>query len=418
MAVAPRRRQLSNLEGRRLILHAQGFRRRPAKPTLTDVRRVAQRVGAIRIDSINVIVRSHCLVPYSRLGPYPMEALQTLAYERGVLFEGSARGTSFMPVHLYPLLRYRMAAEQAAGAQGPRGERLHDAYLEHVYQDVAARGPLMARELLEPGESRGKWWGWSDGKIALEHLLSCGRLAVAGRENFNRLYDLAERVIPGEALDAPAPDEGESVKQLLVLAAQSLGVAAGLELVFYFDVRGVPTITADGRRKYRRFPWKQILAELVEEGRLIEVDVEDWPTLGYMVPGTRVPPAVHVRALLSPFDSMMWGMADVAFDFGQPLAQQLYVPADRRIFGYYVLPFVLGEAFVGRCDLKADRKAHKLQVQSAYVESGQSRTHVAHELAAELRDLRAWLGLDGIEVADQGDLAPALRKALRGRTKL
>ena len=408
-----KRRQLSNLDARRLILSAQGLRQRPAKPTLADVRRIAEKVGAIRIDSINVLVRSHFLAPYSRLGPYAMDALDTLAYERGALFEGSARGTSFMPVQLYPLLRYRMAAEQAAGAQGPRGERLHDTYLEHVYQDVAARGPLMARELLEPGESRGKWWGWSDGKIALEHLLSCGRLAVAGRENFNRLYDLAERVIPATALDAPAPDEDEAVKQLLVLAAKALGVAVGLDLVLYFDVRGVPTLMADGRRKYRRFPWKQILTELVEDGRLIEVDVEDWPATGYMVPGTRMPPAVHVRALLSPFDSMMWGIADVAFDFGQPLAQQLYVPADRRIFGYYVLPFVLDEVFVGRCDLKADRKARTLQVQSAYVESGQKRAHVAQEMAAELRDLQTWLDLDGIDVADKGELAPALRKALR-----
>jgi uncharacterized protein YcaQ len=407
--------QLSQAETRRLTLAAQGFGRRPARPTTADVRRVAAKVLAIQMDTINVLVRSPYLPAYSRLGPYSMHSLDKLASTPGELFECWGHATSLMPVALFPIMRYRMADWAARDPMGPRGERPDDGYIEQVYREVAARGPITVAELSDPGESRGKWWGWRDGKIAVEYLWNCGRLAIAGRENFTRLYDLVERVIPADILDAPAPDREESQRQLMCLTAKSVGVASAHQLADYFGLRQNRARVRGSDGKLLKPIWPRLLRELVEEGRLVQVEVEDWPEAGYAVPGARVPKSIDAQALLSPFDSMMWGSADLCFDFGNPLAQQLYVPAERRIFGYYVLPFLLGDALVGRCDLKADRSARTLLVQGAFAEPEQDTTRIAGPLADELALMQTWLELDRIEVADNGDLATALRKNLHGR---
>jgi len=404
---------LSLAEARRLALAAQGFGREPRRPTLAHVRKVASTVRTIQIDSISVLVRSHYLPAYSRLGPYPMGAIEELAYVRRELFECWGHAACLVPVALHPLFRHRMDAQRNASPWTPGRSKPGSAYIEKVYGEVAERGPLEARELVDRGgRGAGSWWGWNEGKAALEHLLACGLLAVAGRRGFARLYDVAERVLPRAVLDAPAPSAEAAQKELLCLAADAVGVATARGLAGYF---GLDSHRVRVKRAGERFrpTWPRLVKELVEEGRLAEVDIEGWRDPGYMAPAARAPRSIDERALLSPFDSLVRCCAEPCFGFVQPLAQQLYVPAERRVYGYYVLPFLLGEALVGRCDLKADRARGALLVQSAFVEPGRDGRRVAAELVQELGRLRAWLELDRIEVAGRGNLARQLRSHVR-----
>jgi hypothetical protein len=406
---------VSLAEARRIALAAQGFGREPRKPTLAQVGKIASTVQAIQIDSISVLVRSQYLPAYSRLGPYPIGAIDELAYVRRDLFECWGHAACLMPVALHPLFRHRMDALRDASPWTPGRSKPDRAYVEEVYAEVAERGPLEASGLSDGGRRGGKWWGWNDAKSALEHLVACGRLAVAGRRGFTRVYDVAERVIPREVLDAPAPAAEPAQKELLCLAAKALGVATARRLGGYFglDSHRVRVKRADGKRFQPA--WPRLVTELVEEGRLVEADVEGWRDRGYMAPATRVPRSVDERALLSPFDSLVRCCAGPCFGFVQPLAQQLYAPADRRVYGYYVLPFLLGDALVARCDLEADRKRGVLAVQGAFVEPGHDGKRVAAELAQELRRMRMWLELDRIGIAGRGNLARRLRSHVRPR---
>ena len=398
-----------------MVLSAQGFAaRRPAQPKVGDVRKVAHRLRAIHLDSINVLVRSHHLVPYSRLGPYPMDALDVLAYDRRELFEGSAVSTYLLPVELHPLLRYKMDAHRARGAWSPNGARIDPRFVDAVHDEVAARGPLTVQELSDAGTPKGKWWGWSNGKSALEHLWRAGLVAIAGREDFTRVYDLAERVIPADVLGAPAPEPEEAQKALLCLTAEMLGLTTAKGIAHVFGLHYDHHARRDAQGKLPRPTWPRLVPQLVEEGRLVPVSVEGGGEQLYAAPGIRVPRAVDARALVSPFDRVL-AHAERVFGFVQHLAQQLYVPESRREYGYYVLPFLLGDELVGRCDLKADRQGRQLLVQAAYLEPGHDARRVAGELAAELRSMQAWLGLGGVLVGPRGDLADELRRAVRRR---
>jgi uncharacterized protein YcaQ len=214
-------------------------------------------------------------------------------------------------------------------------------------------------------------------------------------------------------LDAPTPGAEEAQKELLCLSAKAIGVTTARQLGGYLGLHSFRVRVRRSDGKPSRASWPRLVAELVEDGRLAVVSVEGWKDQGYIVPGTRVPRSIHVRALLSPFDSFIRASAELCCGFTNPLAQQLYVPPERRIYGYYVLPFLLGDTLVGRCDLKADRKRGALRVQSAYVEPRQDKKRVAGELAAELRQMQAWLELDELKVAGRGNLAAALRLAVR-----
>jgi hypothetical protein len=407
---------LSLAEVRRVALAAQGFGHEPRRPALAHVRKVAATVQAIQIDSISVLVRSHYLPAFSRLGPYPIDAMDALAYVRRELFECWGHAACLMPVALYPLLRHRMDRLRESSPWTPGRLKPDRRYLRKIYDEVAERGPLEAGELSDRGaRGAGKWWEWSAGKAGLEHLLACGLLAVAGRRGFTRLYDITERVIPRRVLDAPAPSAGEAQKELICLAARALGVGTARQLGDYFGLNSyrVRVKRADGKRSRATFP--RLVDELVEEGRLRQVSVEGWHVPGYMTPATRVPRAINERALLSPFDSLIRCSAESCFGFSQPLAQQLYVPAERRVYGYYVLPFLLGDRLVARCDLKAERRLGVLQVQGAFVEPGHGPKRVAAELAKEVERMRSWLELDDIQVADRGNLARQLRINLKPR---
>jgi hypothetical protein len=283
-------------------------------------------------------------------------------------------------------------------------------YVESVYSYVAANGPVSAGELPNAGKSTGNWWGWSDGKRAIEVLFRMGRVAVSGRRNFTRLYDLPDRVIPKEFLNAKAPPADDAKKQLLVLAAKACGIGAASDIAGYFHIETWWDRTHVKGRRRSELP--RLMAELVEEGRLEVAKVDGWGEKAYVVPKTAMPKAVHARALVSPFDPLMWNRTPTQRLFGFDYKIEIYVPEPKRIYGYYVLPFLLGDRFVARVDLKADRKNKMLLVPGVFFEPGVDRKQVAAELTEELQTMASWLELDRIEVGDRGDLAQPLRREL------
>lgn len=399
--------ELSAAEARRVALAAQGFAkpRPPREPGLRQLRALVASLGAVQIDSVNVLERSHYVVAYSRLGPYRRELFDRLAYERRAAFEYWAHAASFLPVELHPAFRWRMArfAEDKRWLVAlARVEKERPGYVAAVERQVAERGPLGARDLVDPAPreklntKHPHWWAWSDGKTVLEWLYESGRLAVAGRRNFERLYDLAERVLPAAVLSAPTLPEDEAQRALVRHAATALGVATLRDLADYFRL---PIATTRAR-----------VRELVDGGDLRPARVEGWNEAAYLGPGA-TPKRVEGRALLSPFDSLVWVRERGERLFGFRHSFELYVPAQKRQYGYYVLPFLLGDALVARVDLKAERSRWALLVQGAFAERGAPAGAVAHELARELRELASWLGLDRVEVLDRGDLAADLRRA-------
>ena len=413
---------LSLAEARRLAVASQGFGARPKRPSVAHVRELASRVHAFQIDSVNVLARAHYVAPFARLGSYPVAALDELAYKTRELFEYWGHAACLMPVSLYPFLRYRM--DQRAEWTRKHMASRRGAYIAKAYAEVAERGPLAAADLSDPGRRSGNWWGWSSGKRALEQLYDAGLLAIAGRRGFERLYDLAERVIPRAAREAPAVPRERAMKELIVLSAKAQGVGTADDLAGYFyvggwqDRRGPEPWWArrKGQPRARTEPIaKRLVAELAEEGRLIPVRVDGWRERAYLHRDARVPRRVAARAFVTPFDSLVWHRPRLERLFGMKYAIEIYTPQAKRIYGYYVCPFVLGDAMVARCDLKADRGRSVLIVHSAHLERGQDARRVLPQLAAELGELQAWLGLERIELARRGALAAKLRDLLRAR---
>jgi uncharacterized protein YcaQ len=401
---------LSSAEARRLALAALGFgARKPARAGAAHVRATAQRLGAIQIDSVNVLARAHYLPTFSRYGPYPMSALDDLAHGKRELFEYWGHAACFLPIELYPLMRWRMESQ----IQGWAGlEQKRKDFVEAVHREVAERGPMSAGDVSNGGKSTGPWWGWSDGKLALEILFNQGRVVVAGRRNFERVYDLPERVLPESVREAAAIDPRDAKKQLLVRAARSMGVGTAKDIVQYFHIDAWwDRSSVNGRRP----PAKTHLLfdELVEDGRLERVAVEGWKQPAYIVPGAKIQRAIDARAIVSPFDPVLWERkwTKSVFDFEYQI--EIYVPAPKRIYGYYVLPFVLGDRFAARVDLKADRKTSTLIVHASYVEPGFDAGVVAAALADELRSLARWLSLESFRVGAKGNLARPLRRVMR-----
>ena len=390
MARGPRTRtraSLSAAEARRLALSAQGFAdpRSEREPNGWDLRRVLKRVGLLQIDSVNVLERAHYLPAFSRLGPYPRDLLDRASHRAPRrLFEYWGHEASLLPVDLHPLLRWRM--ERAAGdAWGGmrRIQRDRPELVARVLEQVAERGPVAASELAESEPRRsGPWWDWSDAKRAVEWLFWSGQVSAARRRRFERLYDLPERVLPPAVLAASTPPVAEAQRELVRVAARSLGVAAERDLRDYFRL---PATDAKAR-----------VAELVESGELTPVAVEGWGrTRAYLAAGARIPRAIDGRALVGPFDSLIWERSRVRRLFGFDYRLEIYVPKPKRRHGYYVLPFLLGDRLVARVDLKADRAASVLRAQQVHLEEHVPAETIA-ELAAELETMAAWLGLDRV----------------------
>ena len=367
------------------------------------LRRLFQHTQLLQIDSVNVLQRAHYLPGWSRLGAYPTATLDAMAYKRRELFEYWGHEASLMPMELHPLMRWRMKRAEGKFETWGRLAKLAQErpdYVEHVYATVRDHGPITAGQLAAE-EKRGTdhWgWNWTDAKVAVEYLFWAGRVAARERRNFERLYDVPERVIPVDVLALPTPTEEEAHRELLVRAAQACGVGTVGDLADYFRIR---TPLARPR-----------IAELVEDGRLVEVEVRGWRNPAYALPELVVPRRTANRALLVPFDPLIWERDRTERMFGFHYRIEIYVPADKRVHGYYVLPFLLGDALVARVDLKSDRQSGVLLVQGAFAEAD-APPETATELAEELRGLAGWLGLSGVRVTPRGDLAPALSGALR-----
>ncbi|MCU1618936.1 MAG: uncharacterized protein JWR41_942 [Modestobacter sp.] len=388
---------------RRIALAAQGFADpRPAGDVGTrQLRRTVERLGVVQIDSVNVLSRSHYLPFFSRLGPYPRSALDALSNERHDLFEYWAHEASLLPVRLHPHLRWRMgAAEDHAWGTMVRLQRERPGYVIEVLDRVREGGPLKASQLLEPRPDRpGSMWNWHAGKVALEWLFFTGALTARARTaGFERVYDLTERVLPPAVVQAPTPDRADAVRELVRTAARALGVATETDLRDYFRLPPADARTA--------------IAELVESSELQPVRVDGWERPAWLDPQARRPRWIRARALLTPFDSLVWERPRVEriFDFRYRI--EIYTPAAKRVHGYYVLPFLLGDRLVGRVDLKADRQAGVLRVQAAYAEPGVDAGAVAAALAAELRTMADWMELEHVAVTGAGDLAPQLALAV------
>ncbi len=401
---------LTAAAARRIALAAQGFGRpRPSRlPGTRQIRELVTRLGVLQLDSVNVFNRAHYMPVFSRLGPYDRSLLDRIsAYDadRPVrrLVEYWAHEASLIPVENHPLFRWRMADVDAeAWGSIRRVIRERPELVADTLALVGRQGPIRARAtgIPRPEPRPGHMWNWHEGKVALEYLFYTGRVVAAGRANFERLYDLPERVLPAEVLAAPTPDPADAQRELMRIAAAALGVATEPDLGDYFRLP-----RADSKAR---------VAELAAAGELIEVAVAGWRAPAYLWPAARRPRRVEARALLSPFDPLVWFRPRAERLFGFRYRIEIYVPAAKRVHGYYVLPFLLGDTLVGRVDLKSDRQAGSLLVQAAFAEPGVDAGHVAAELAAELRLTAAWLGLDDVVVRRRGDLAPALQSAIRG----
>ena len=396
---------LSAVEARGIALAAQGFEgaRAASRPTRRQLMRALDHLGILQMDSVNVLVRSHYLPLFSRLGAYDTSHLDAAAYAgaQRVLFEYWGHQASLLPVGLHPLLRWRMArAERGLGLYRSLAQlgRRRRAYVDAILAEVAERGPLTASELSAGGRGRGSWWGWSQGKTALEWLFWSGRVTTATRRRFERVYDLTERALPPQVLAAPTPAEDDAHRSLVRMAARALGVATARDLRDYFRLDA-----ADANPR---------LAELVDAGELQPVRVEGWKDIAYLHRTAPRPGAVDARALLSPFDSLVWERQRTERLFGFHYRISLYTPAHQRSHGYYVLPFLLGDRLVARVDLKADRAARVLRVPAAHLEDGADRRRVATALLDELRAMAAWLGLERVETAARGGLLRAGRHAV------
>jgi hypothetical protein len=394
-------RDLSARQARRIALAAQGLAaRRPEGPAKRrDLRKLADRLGAIQIDSVNVLARAHYLPAFSRLGVYPLTLLEDEAWgKRPSLFEYWGHAASLMPLALQPLLRWRMTRTRGMrdGHWGSFALERRN-YIGQVLAEVERRGPVTGGDFAD-GPRKSGWWNWSHGKHALEWLFAAGLIATKTRRGFERVYDLIERVIPATVLDRPTPDEADAHRALLMIAARAMGVATEGDLRDYFRL---PVVETRAR-----------LADLIAAGELQLVDVEGWRQRAYLVADAKAPRRLAACALLSPFDNLIWRRERTERLFGARVRLEIYTPAHKREHGYYVLPFLLGESIAARVDLKADRKARRLLVQAAHLEPGADRAAVVPCLAGELARLANWLSLNEVAVFKKGNLAAALRHEL------
>ena len=362
---------------------------------------ILDRLGMLQIDSVNVLARAHYMPGYSRLGAYDTDLLDRAAYgRRRSLFEYWGHEASLIRLDLQPSLRWRMARARAGrgiyGGLARFGVERAD-FVAEVMREVERHGPLAARDLERGGKSAGSWWGWSDGKRALEWLFWAGLVTTRERRGFERVYDVTERVLPAAAA-LPTPPEDEAQRRLLLTAAAALGVATAGDLRAYWRIG-----PEDAAKR---------LAELVEAGELTPAQVEGWRQTAYIPrePATTRRPSA--AALVSPFDPLLWERDRVERLFGIRYRIEIYTPAEKREYGYYVLPFLHRDRIAARVDLKADRSAGRLLVNAAHLELPGKTDEVASVLGKELRELARWLKLGEITVAERGDLAPALAAAI------
>ena len=422
---------LTAAQARRIALRAQGLdrggtARAVARPTARHLQAVVDRLGLLQIDSVNVLARAHLMPTFSRIGPYDTALLdRATSQPPRRLVETWAHEASFVPPETYRLLGWRRRAYLHHAWGMIRDVPLqHSAVVDEVRDLVTARGPLTSRDVHavlaqeHPRSAGGEWgWNWSVAKRALEFLFFTGEIGSAGRTaSFERRYDLTERIVPPEVLALPEPSDAEAVRALVALGARAHGVGTSRCFADYFRVRGPRVARA--------------VDELVEDGVLVPVTVQGWERPVFLhrdAAQAPIPRSARGRALLSPFDPLVFERRRLEELFGMRYRIEIYTPAAKRTHGYYVLPFLLGDRLVARTDLKADRRTGTLLVRTAWLEPSPVRggpgdqggpvppaAHVARELAAELDLLASWLGLTSVRAADdaRGDLLAELVPAL------
>jgi uncharacterized protein YcaQ len=392
-------------QARRLALAAQGFNGRSSPATIKAValNRLIEQLGILQIDSVNALVRSHYLPLFSRLGNYSSDLLDQAAWSQGrrrTLFEYWGHEASLLPLSMYPLMRWRMQRAcrgEDIYQQLARFGREQQDTIRRVLASVEEQGALGAGSLSTRQERAGPWWDWSAEKHALEWLFAAGEVTVAGRRGFERLYDLPERVIPRAVLAHRVLSEDDAQRGLLRHAAMALGVGTEKDLRDYFRLN-----PADSRPR---------LAELVEAGELLTCEVQGWRQPAYCLPEAKVPRKVTASALLSPFDSLIWerSRTERLFDFRYRL--EIYTPQDKRVYGYYVLPFLHNERIAARVDLRAERAAGRLAVHAVHEEDAGLDEEGMLALAVNLRQMADWLGLVQVQLNCQRASAARLRVA-------
>lgn len=392
-------RRITNDQARRFALAAQGFNdKRPSgRIDRRHFRKVVDRVGLIQIDSVNYFSRAHFMPFFSRLGPYDRDQLDAWLWRSGEIFEYWGHEASLIPVGHHSLFRWQMDR----GANWNAMTRLQDEapdFIDDVYAQVVERGPLQTRDLEDTGTRPGReMWNWNTGKLALEILFIEGRVTTAYRpSNFVRMYDLPERVIDTRHLEAPDISTEHAQAELLMAAAKSMGVATADDLGDYYRIRMPAT--------------RPLVAQLAEQGRLLEVEVEGWDKPAFLHPEATLPRSATGTALLSPFDNLVWyrPRMERIWDFHYRI--EIYVPEPKRVYGYYVLPFLMNGDLVGRVDLKTDRQESTLRVKGAFGEPGADLKAVASALGPELEAVAKWLDMSEIAIEKNGDLSVALRK--------
>lgn len=396
---------LSATQARRIALAAQGFTRaRPASVAARHVHRVMDRLGVLQIDSVNVFARSHYLPLFSRLGDYDPALLDRVFLSRTTHYvEYLAHEATFIPIADWPLWRFRMEDFRRRWADEDSWLSRNARTVAWVQDELRSRGPLRPADLrADAPRERGTWWDWDEVKLALEHLWRTGDVAVSGRKGFERTYALAEQVIP-DPIRSQEVSRADAILELTRRAARSSGVATQSDLADYYRIRDRATIARS-------------IAALVDEGELIPVQVRGWERGGRPLPAWRhrdavLPRRIDAAALLTPFDPVVWFRERALRIFDLDYRIEIYVPAEKRRFGYYSLPVLVGDRIVARADLKADRATSTLQVQSAWWEP-HARSEDADEIAAELMLAAHWQGLEHVSVSGWGDATAEVHGAL------
>ncbi len=389
---------ISAAAARRIALAAQGFGRPHAPVATRQLNLLIARLGLLQLDSVTVFERSHYLPVFARLGAYDKAALDRLTFGRKSAYtEAWAHQAAIIPVESWPLWRWAMEARRSDASDWARWGAENGSMLDFLRGELAAKGPLTARQIEHDANRRtGPWWGWSDVKTGLETLFMWGEVVTAGRTRFERSYDLAASRLPADVVqrDIPKP---EAVRELVRFGARALGVGTHRDIADYFRLTQTTT--------------KQAIDELVETGELWPVTVHGWGKPAWLHRDARIPRRIETTALLSPFDPMVWERDRTLRMFGFHYRIEIYTPAPKRVFGYYSLPVLVDEAIVGRIDLKSDRQAGVLRVQSAWREAD-APADIEQRIVPMLREAAAWQALDRIEVAGRGDLSAAIAGAL------
>ena len=396
---------LTRAEARRLALHAQGFQNqsRDGKNNWAAISKTIDPLLLLQIDSVNVLVRSHYLPLFSRLGNYDRSILdkRTLETKNRHMFECWAHEASFVPMQHHPLVRWRMDRALAGNARyGSMSQfiKQEKSFLKKTLQHIQKNGPTTASSIPGSGKGEGGWWGWSKGKMTMETLFAQGLITTTRRDGFERIYDVPERVIPAEILNQATPSEDDAFRKSIVLAAKALGVATEVDLRDYFRL---PVAEA-----------RKALAETFENGDLIEVKVDGWDKKAYIHKSAKISKKAGATALLSPFDPLTWNRERTERLFNFHYRIEIYTPQPKRKFGYYVLPFLHGEDLCGRVCLKADRETGTLRANAVHVEEMVDPEAIAKAMASELVKMAEWLDLPNIQIKKSGNLAQTLAKCL------